>query len=364
MKFLIFAFKFSLKIIYFILKFFPINNKKVVFLSRQSNMLSLDFRMIQEELLKKDKNIKIVTLSKKMKDGIEIKYYFYILKQMYHLATSKVCVIDSYVIPVSILKHKKSLKIIQIWHAMGAVKKFGYQSLDLKGGHSSSIAYSMSMHKNYDYVISGSDAMTPFFSEAFNTPKEKFLSYGLPRMDYLINDHDKIARSIYEKYKDLKKKEVILYVPTFRKGEDNKVTDLIECVDLDKYNLIIKQHPNKKINITDSKVLTCPDFTSLELLTIADYIITDYSAISIEASVLNKPIYFYLYDYNDYCSNNGVNIDLYQEMKSCCFEDAKSLYKSIESKKYDLKLVKKFCNKYVTNQNGDSTKRIVDLILK
>ena len=48
---------------------------------------------------------------------------------MYYLATSKVCVLDGYCIPASILKHKKKLKIIQIWHASGAIKKFGYQIL-------------------------------------------------------------------------------------------------------------------------------------------------------------------------------------------------------------------------------------------
>jgi CDP-ribitol ribitolphosphotransferase len=56
----------------------------------------------------------------------------YVFKAMYYLATSKVCVTESYCVPISILKHKKELKVIQIWHSSGAVKKFGYQALNTK----------------------------------------------------------------------------------------------------------------------------------------------------------------------------------------------------------------------------------------
>ena len=45
------------------------------------------------------------------------------------------------------------------------------------------------MHKNYDYIISGSEAMTKYFMQAYGYPKNKFLNYGLPRMDYLLNNH-------------------------------------------------------------------------------------------------------------------------------------------------------------------------------
>ena len=46
-------------------------------------------------------------------------------KQMYHLATSRVVVLDSYCIVASVLKKKKGTTIIQMWHALGSFKKFG-----------------------------------------------------------------------------------------------------------------------------------------------------------------------------------------------------------------------------------------------
>ena len=53
---------------------------------------------------------------------------------MYYLATSKVCLIDTYIIPVSILNHKKELTIIQLCHGIGNIKKFGYQTLKNESG--------------------------------------------------------------------------------------------------------------------------------------------------------------------------------------------------------------------------------------
>jgi len=137
-KYFVVLFKFILKSIYGVLKLLPTNKKKVVLISRQQNTPSLDFNLLYEEIKKIDKSYKVVFLCKKMSMDVKSlsKYSFHILRQMYHLATSKTCVVDSYSIPVSILKHKKSLTVIQIWHAIATVKKFGYQTLDKKYGRS------------------------------------------------------------------------------------------------------------------------------------------------------------------------------------------------------------------------------------
>ena len=52
----------------------------------------------------------------------------------------------------------------------------------------------------------------------------------------------------------------------------------------------------------------------MELLHVADYIITDYSAIVYEAAITQKPIYFYTYDYEEYQINRGTYIDYMSEM--------------------------------------------------
>ncbi len=365
MKLLIIMFKFHLKIIYMILKFIPTNYKKIVFISRQSNVNTLDFKLIQTEIKNNNSDYRIVTLTKKLNKTVldYVLYYFHLYRQMYHLATSKTCIIDSYCICVSVLKHKKNLKVIQIWHALGAIKKFGYQTLDKESGHDRKLAEVMQMHQNYDYVVSGSRTMIPYFSEAFNVTANKFIPIGLPRIDYLINDRKQIKKRIYKKYPNIKRKKVILYVPTFRKNKGTHVSNLVKAIDFNDYNLIVKAHPGKNITLKNNKVMSCPEFSSIELLCIADYIITDYSAISIEASILDKPIYFYLYDYIEYEEKNGVNVDLNKEMPGCVFKKSDELIRAIKKEKYDMSLLTKFRNKYITNQTGNSAKLLAQLII-
>ena len=343
------------------MKLFRTNKYKIFFLSRQSENISLDYKMLIDEIKLKYPKYKVVRINCMIKSGLlnKIKYNFSIIIQMYHLATSKTCVIDGYNIPVSVLKHKKSLKIIQIWHSLGAIKKFGYQTLDKESGNSSKVAKIMKMHNNYDLIVSGSKAMIPYFSEAFSSTEDKFITCGLPRIDYLIKESKCNRKKIFTKYPYLKKKKIVLYVPTFRKNKDYYVDKLIEAFNHDEYELIIKGHPLKKIG--NQKLSN--EYTSLELLSIADYVITDYSAISIEALVINKPIYFYLYDLEEYKKNVGINIDLKKELPHATFAQASKIEESIRNNKYSTKELKEFKNKYLDNTKGNATEILVKYIV-
>ncbi len=77
-------------------------------ISRQSNDIVLDFKLIKEEIEKHNK-YKVVVLCKKL-EGKEqatlfdlVKYGFHMLRQMYHIATSKAVILDTYCIVISIL---------------------------------------------------------------------------------------------------------------------------------------------------------------------------------------------------------------------------------------------------------------------
>ena len=143
-----------LKIIYAPMRLLKIQDK-VSLISRQSNKESIDFKKIREELESEYPEYKIKVITKKIeeKDGI-IKQLLpnciNIFQQMYSLATSKVIVLDTYCITTCILPHKKDTKIIQIWHALGAIKKFGYQTIGTKTGSNEKTAQIMCMHKNND----------------------------------------------------------------------------------------------------------------------------------------------------------------------------------------------------------------------
>ena len=246
MKAIIVIAKTVLNLIYMLFKLFRTKDK-ITFLSRQSNVPSIDFKMLSEELKKQNPNVKIVMLTKKIEGGIKNKlsYGFHIFAQMYHVATSKVVIIDGYQIVISVLKHKKKLKVIQIWHALGSLKKFGYSILDKGEGSKKTVADNMNMHKNYDAILSSSKIAKKNFAEAFNTDESKVLVMGLPRVDFLSKATYKTQtiEKIKKEYPALdNNKKNILYVPTFRKNSEVNVVNIIENVDYSKFNLIIKFH--------------------------------------------------------------------------------------------------------------------------
>lgn len=355
-----------LNLFYAIIKFFTKQRKKILFLSRQTDRPSIDFRMLIGEINNEYEDFDVVVITKRVEKNIKsvlTKNVFLIFRQMYHLATCSVCVVDGYNISVSVLKHRKSMKVVQIWHSLAAIKKFGYQTLDTNKKRK--IAKVMRMHKNYDYIICGSNSMIKHFQKAFCYDRFKFYPLGLPRIDYLLS-HEKInSDKIYKKYPKLKNKKIIIYAPTFRSDNNYRFNELIDSIDLDRYVLIIKKHPNIKEKLVERKnVYTMDKFSTLQLLSIVDYVITDYSAFSIETAILEKPLYLYTYDYKEYVGDTGLNIDLYKELSGYVFDDAASLFEKLDKEKYDMEVVKKFKDKYVCNCNGDVTRNLARFIVE
>ena len=362
------CFKIFMNFIYSILKLLKVQNK-VTFISRQSNEISIDFKLLVDEIQKEDSSVKVVVLTKKLEKGIlnKIKYFFNMFVQMYHIATSKVVVLDSYCIMISILKHRDELRVIQIWHALGSLKKFGYSALDKKDGRDSNIAKEMSMHKNYTYILTSSEISKPFFKEAFNATEEQMKIMSLPRVDFLQSEiyQKDIQDRFYKIYPEVNnQKENILYCPTHRKDGEIKISEVVEATDLDKYNLIIKLHDGREYIYTDISVIERKTkFTGMELLHVADYIITDYSAIVYEAAIVEKPIYFYVYDYDTYMNDRGWYIDYKNEMPGPIEKNIKSIMKLIDERKWDKQKIIDFKSKYIDDLSNDVTKKIVKLIL-
>ena len=361
-----------LNFFYFFIKLFPARNQ-IVYTSMQSNNISLDFELLRNEITKHDNSIKQIFLCKKMKSGLKknsdyVVYVFsmigYVFKSMYYLATSKVCITESYCVPISILKHKKNLKIIQIWHASGAVKKFGYQILDKKEGKSSEVAKLMCMHKNYDYAIAPSEVTKEIFSEAFNMKKEKIVKLGLPRLEYISNEKYDKSNEIYNSYPDLNKKKIILYVPTFRKDKNIDLSEIFNYqYDKTKDTIIIKLHPLDDAQIPRDYTFD-NKYTSYDLIKIADYIITDYSILSIEASILNKPIFLYLYDMENYNQSRGLNIDLCNELKTFTSKNFSDIMNKIKNHDYNMNEIEKYKNKYIEVNPKNTTAELADFVLK
>lgn len=326
----------TLNLFYFFIKFLK-TQQKITLISRLNNQNSIDFTVLIDFLKISLPNYKIVALNRKLDKNFKskIKYIPHMFIQMYHIATSRLIIIDSYCICISVLNHKKSLKTIQIWHAVGAFKKFGYSILDKEEGSESLLAKIMGMHKNYDYIIISSNYVKPYIQEAFNVNDDKLLVSLLPRINYLQNYHNELKTKILSTYSLLNNsKKNILYAPTFRKDGTNFFKIVINNIDYSKYNLIIKQHSGKeKIYINGKLKYSEESQFGIELLCVADHIITDYSAIMYETMILNKPLYFYVPDLENYEKKRGFYFNYKQCIPGVISNEIKTIMKAISLEK-------------------------------
>ena len=365
--FILYVLRALLVIIYAPLKLLPSKKNKVVFLSRQTNGAGLDYRLLQDYLKSEKEDIKIVNICRRYERN-EKGYSEYVVfvknifRSLYHLSTSRVCVIDGYWPAVSMLRHKKTLTVVQLWHAMGKIKESGYKSLNKKSGRNPKIAKAMAMHRNYDVIIAGGKAWNKFYCESFDVSEDVLLNCGLPRIDYLLSTKEENREKILTAYPQLKDKTVLLYAPTFRKGWNADWSSFAEGLDFDKYALIVKNHPNQKLTLT-SDCLTCDEFSSDELLSVCDYLITDYSAIAVEGALLDVKTLYYVYDYEKYIENNGLNIDLFEEMPGCVFKTSEDLIKALEEE-YPKQALENYKKKFLPENLGPSTETIGNYIIE
>ena len=359
----------TLNVIFFFMKLLPVQ-KKITYISRQSNEDPIDFILVKEDIKKLDPSYKHVILAKRIPEDLlgKIKYAFYIFIQMYHIATSEAVLLDTYCIPVSILSQRSSLVVIQMWHALGAFKKFAYSILDQKEGSSSRIAKLMKMHYNYSYVLTSSQKALPYFQEAFHVKKEQMVIFPLPRTDLLIKEDQDLIGSIKKEYPQLKEdKQVIVYAPTFRKSDDHlkdAILSFIDHIDYSKYTLVLKLHPLIEGSFEDSRIIVDQKFTTQDFFHIADIIVTDYSAALFEACMMNKPIYFYDFDYETYMRNRSFYLDYKHDMPGPLCSSSEQLIQAIEKNTCDLKKVAAFKEMMVANCHESYTRDFTTFLLK
>src|SRR5690606_13388280 len=93
-------------------------------------------------------------------------------------------------------------------------------------------------------------------------------------------------------------------------------------------------------------------FTIQELMLVSDLLITDYSSVVFEFSLLNKPICFFSKDLLEYIQER----DFYYEFKNFIpgpyFSDANELGEWIKSGSYNMKVIEQFRNRFFDFQDG------------
>lgn len=288
------------------------------------------------------------------------------------LAGSKYIFLNDNFFPLAFMKFGEENTIVQLWHAPGASKKFG-GSVDIE---SRDILSKIS--ENTDYLIVTSENIIGYYSEAFQMPESKIKALGLPRMDYYFEERnlEKLKEDFCRKYDISKDKKIILYAPTFR--DEEKYNNVFGYLDLEDFNaklgndyvLALRLHPKIKNFYKDDisskgKYIDVSGYESeQELMLISDVLITDYSSIMIEYSILNKPTVFFTYDLEEYLANErGFYYDFKTTVPGPIVYTSDELIGVIENGEFDKSKISEFVKTQFDEIDGNSSKRIVNFLL-
>lgn len=299
---------------------YPLDNKSVCFLSDVRTVMGGNLKCVYDYLEDKDyKRIIEFKADRRVKRNFKQQ-----LRLARHLSTSRYIILDDYATVINNIKVRKNQELVQLWHGAGAFKKFGWS----RANSGEAIGKIHPGYKKYTKAIVSGEGVRWCFAEAFSISMDKVLATGFPRTDVLFDQAylQKTKDDFYEQFPHLKNKKLILFAPTWRGVEVADAYYDFDHIDFQKiydqfheeYVFMIKWHPaiynNAKLFHAKMPDLQqyqgfYQDFSMYrdinELLVVCDCLITDYSSVIFDYVLLDKPVIYFTYDYDDYVGQGG-----------------------------------------------------------
>ncbi|WP_255247487.1 CDP-glycerol glycerophosphotransferase family protein [Paucisalibacillus globulus] len=295
------------------------------------------------------------------------------LKSIFHLATASTILVDNYFGFLAVTKFKKETKCIQLWHAAGAIKKFGFQKPTTENRSTHSHKRFAKVYSRFNYTIVGSERMATIFQDSFGLTDDRILRTGIPRTDFFYSKRavEKVHQQLITTFPITREKKVILYAPTFR---DHSLSGYHIRLDIEKlykelandYVLFIKAHPavTCEFNAKHKEfVYDVSDYYDVNhLLLCTDILITDYSSIPFEFALLEKPMIFYAYDIDEYKDTSGLIDDFDNQMPGPIVRTTEDIIKVIIHQDFQIEKIKPFSEEWNQYSVGRSSINLSQII--
>ena len=298
------------KLLFKVFYIFPFKNNHIFILSFDGkSFYGFDGKALVDYSNDNNLNYKFIwgiNKNEKIPINKNIKYvYTKSLKGIYYIMTCRTLVTN--INPPSYIPFRKKQIIINTWHGY-PMKNVGRFNED----------YDLEQVNVANCFTSQSDEYTKYLIKDAFLYKGDILNCGSPRNDVLFNKEKikKIRKEIDNKY-DIKNKKIILYAPTFRGNFDNpnieldykKLLNSLNKED-DEWVIFNRLHPmiNNKNSVKMNNVIDMSNYPDMqELLCVSDILITDYSSTSFDYSLMEKPVFIYAYDYDEYIKSRDIS---------------------------------------------------------
>lgn len=363
------------QMLYYLCWLMPVKKDRVLFATDSRKDLSGNLQWVHDRLKVRAAHLEYRYLFKEkvtMKRSLGDKF-----RMPWLLATSKIILIDDYYPMIYRLKLRKGVELIQLWHAVGAFKTFGYSRVGKPGGPPPK----SKAHRNYTKAIVSSQEVAPYYAEGFGIPIERVVATGIPRTDVFFDEEyrKKTMESIYKETPAFRGEKVILFAPTFRgKGAKSAWYDYSQLDYNALYTLckeknavfILKMHPfvSEAPNIPKGMDDVFFDLSHRreinDLLFVTDLLITDYSSTCFEYSLLGGPMLFFAYDLEEYIAERDFYYPYRDFVPGRICQTMETLLEALRNEDYQQEKVEPFQHKFFQYADGKATDRVVDLILK
>ncbi|WOO86626.1 CDP-glycerol glycerophosphotransferase family protein [Mollicutes bacterium LVI A0039] len=245
---------------------------------------------------------------------------------------------------------------VSVWHGVPLKKMF--TELHIRHLYSS-----LNYEYCYDTMISPSEYYTKNFLRESMKYNGNILEIGSSRADNLFIDES--TKANIKEVLGLTGKKIVLYAPTYRKpGVIELAFDVDKLLaNLDEDTILVtKLHYLNSLDpkFSHKRVLDLTSYQNInELLSITDLLISDYSSLMFDYSILNKNMVLYTYDLEEYTEERGFMFELedYIDPKFVCTTE-KQLYAAVAS--IDNQDLTAFKNTFYPHETGNSTKKIVE----
>lgn len=314
-------------LIYQLFSLLPLKKKKILFFSYYGAQYGGSPKYISEYIQSQNQDWEIVWSLNDftvLPDANIKKVKFASLRFFYELATAKVF-LTNFRLP-SYIKKRRSQLYIQTWHSSLRLKMIEKDAQEDLPAHYIEMAKSDS--KKIDCLLSGCEDSKRIFQQSF-WYDGVILDIGTPRIDPLIQLEQSKLEQIKKGIGLAAEDKVLLYAPTFRKGDNTEmyikqfdfIVEELNKKWLGDWKVLARLHPhlmNKAEEVfLDENIIHVSKYPDIqELLMITDFLITDYSSLMFDFLYTQKPVLLYLPDLEYYLANERA---LYYQMDELPF---------------------------------------------
>lgn len=350
---------------------FGVRPNRVVLASARVSHLEGNLFYLRDAMRARHPELDYVLLLEPYSYGLagKLAYLVRVARAMYYLSTARLFVVDNAYLPVHVAPHGSGTTVVQVWHAVGALKRFGMDTA--RPSVEPELTF---LHRYYDYVVVSADASRGPAAAALRTPVERVLPLGTPRTDFFFDAAamDAARARVLQAHPELAGKRVVLYAPTFRgRGRYKRSAPAFDAPRLraalpPEYALVLKTHPNLDPETTPRvgyDVVVDPAVELNEVLTLTDILVTDYSSSIFEFALLRRPMILLTGDLEDYERDPGLYVDFRTDMIGTQVRDTDGVIEAISGGQFDMSGYDPFIERHLGACDGHASERFVDHFL-